>query len=944
MVFLEMFAQESEVTRLETALPPTDDAQRLAVLLPLAWHLRQRDMHRALLLAEQIDVLLVECVLSPVEQQQTLARLALIRGEAKWLLAELDAAQILGEWALQAFIELSDDLGCADAHWLLGWVAADHGDLTLQGSARNASAEAALRGGDALRAEVTNVAMAIACLFQDVRDARQRWASLFAGDLDALHPALRAWIGEFRGVHAALLSDFGGAAQYFMQSYEAALETGQLRRAVIIATNIGDTFNSLNEHYGALGWMQRSLDLAIPCGWPSIHGICLMQTAETQRRLGRLDAAHELLCEALVTLEPLAGSRNHATALEYLGDVMLARHDFVTALDIFRQLQVRADALNHADFQTDARRGQAHALYKLGQAEAAREVALAALEFARQRNDSFRQIRVLKVLAKIHAGHAFPVPAGSDPVNYALQYLHDAIDIANQIDGYTVGDDLLDALAREHAHLGDYAQAYHIGLEANCARKKTHSQEATNRAIAIQVQHQTERTRAEGDYHRQLAASEAKRAEILHQTSTTLRRLSAIGQEITSNLNVAVVFQALSRHVHGLLDASAFLIFMLEPDGRHLRRTFAVEHGKTLPIKRIALSDADAVSAQCVRERREISRQWDEGDCSSLIPGTLPCRSTLFIPLVIGDRLIGVMSIQSVHPNAYGDREQLIFRTLCAYGAIALDNANAYLQLKEAHQYLLEQEKLAALGALVAGVAHELNTPIGNCLMITTALQEKTTAISGKIRGPSLQRRDLLNYLSDAEEAAAVVRRGLHSAADLVASFKQVAVDRTTAQRREFDLHQTSHEIIATMNSQIKLAGHEMILDVPEGIAMTSYPGPFGQVISNLINNALLHAFEGRNGGKIRIVASQVTPEWVSIGFSDDGCGIPQDNLGRIFDPFFTTKMGKGGSGLGLSISYNIVTQFLGGHIAVASAPGQGTTFTLDLPLVVAPQSDQQPR
>jgi signal transduction histidine kinase len=196
-----------------------------------------------------------------------------------------------------------------------------------------------------------------------------------------------------------------------------------------------------------------------------------------------------------------------------------------------------------------------------------------------------------------------------------------------------------------------------------------------------------------------------------------------------------------------------------------------------------------------------------------------------------------------------------------------------------------------------------------------------------------LRRSELTAYVADARKASELVMRGLHSAADLVASFKQVAVDRTTEQRRRFRLQQVTHEIVATMMNRIRASGHRIAFDVPDTIEMDSYPGPFGQVITNLINNALLHAFDERTEGNMHLRARMGQDGKVTVVFSDDGAGIAPQHLSRIFDPFFTTKLGQGGSGLGLSISYNIVTGLLGGQIAVASSPA-GTAFTLELPLV----------
>ncbi|WP_377703066.1 diguanylate cyclase [Pseudoduganella sp. UC29_71] len=179
---------------------------------------------------------------------------------------------------------------------------------------------------------------------------------------------------------------------------------------------------------------------------------------------------------------------------------------------------------------------------------------------------------------------------------------------------------------------------------------------------------------------------------MLQQTNATLAHLSAIGQEITAHLDAAAVFRALDRHVHGLLDATHFSIFMLEPDGEHLRCAFGIEAGQELPASRFALSDPNANSVRSVRERREILIEIDEdGATPNLIPGTLPTLTLLFAPLAVGERVLGVMTVQSLHAHAYGERERLIFRTLCAYGAIALDNASAYRQVAATQAQLLEK-------------------------------------------------------------------------------------------------------------------------------------------------------------------------------------------------------------------------------------------------------------
>jgi PAS domain S-box-containing protein len=265
--------------------------------------------------------------------------------------------------------------------------------------------------------------------------------------------------------------------------------------------------------------------------------------------------------------------------------------------------------------------------------------------------------------------------------------------------------------------------------------------------------------------------------------------------------------------------------------------------------------------------------------------------------------------------------------------------------LNQAHEELVNSEKLAALGALVAGISHELNTPIGNSLMVASALNDQTATLNDSYHSNSgIKRSTLESYLGDVGRASDILVRNLHRAADLVNSFKQVAIDQTSSQRRVFSLSEVVSEILLTLWPMIRKSSYTVEQSIPEDLTFDSYPGPLGQVLTNLINNALLHGFEGRTHGTIEIAARDNGDGLIELTIRDDGIGIPAANLNRIFDPFFTTKLGAGGSGLGLNITHNIVTGILGGRVRVQSALDVGTTFTLTLP-TVAPQknSDEDP-
>jgi signal transduction histidine kinase len=262
--------------------------------------------------------------------------------------------------------------------------------------------------------------------------------------------------------------------------------------------------------------------------------------------------------------------------------------------------------------------------------------------------------------------------------------------------------------------------------------------------------------------------------------------------------------------------------------------------------------------------------------------------------------------------------------------------------LHHAQDELVQSGKLASLGQLVAGVAHELNTPIGNALMTTTAMGAATQQFASQLGSGAIKKSTLKKFVEQIEEGATLAERSLHRASDLVRSFKQVAVDQASERQRSFDLAHTISEVVDTLRPNLRGLPWVLEVDIPEGIDMDSYPGPLGQITINLVMNALLHAFEGRTRGCVKIAVTSKDADSVALVFADDGVGIAPEHLSRVFDPFFTTKLGQGGSGLGLSIVHRLVTQVLGGTLRVESKYGQGAQFILQLPLK-SPDNAAQP-
>jgi len=245
--------------------------------------------------------------------------------------------------------------------------------------------------------------------------------------------------------------------------------------------------------------------------------------------------------------------------------------------------------------------------------------------------------------------------------------------------------------------------------------------------------------------------------------------------------------------------------------------------------------------------------------------------------------------------------------------ALANMYAHQFRELERAKDSLVYSEKMASLGGLVAGVAHEINTPIGVSLSAASHLQERVQGFDTLVQAQQVRRTDLAAMVEDSREASAIILHNMQRAAALVRSFKQVAADQTSEQRRVFDLHQTVEEIIVSLRPSFKHAVAELVFEVPEGIAMDCFPGALAQIVSNLVLNALVHAFEGREQGRVRLSAKPIAHRaQVELSIQDDGVGIPPEVVGRIFDPFFTTKRNQGGTGLGLHIVHNLVHNSLG--------------------------------
>jgi two-component system NtrC family sensor kinase len=258
----------------------------------------------------------------------------------------------------------------------------------------------------------------------------------------------------------------------------------------------------------------------------------------------------------------------------------------------------------------------------------------------------------------------------------------------------------------------------------------------------------------------------------------------------------------------------------------------------------------------------------------------------------------------------------------------------AEISAKWSQDALVQSEKMASLGRLVAGVAHELNTPIGSSVTIASTLQDELMIFSNEVDTGQIRKSSITRYLESAKSCTEVMMECLQRSSDLVTHFKRVSVDQSSESRRKFLLPDYINDIISTLGPMLKNKNIAIEIISPESIEMDSFPGPFAQVITNLINNAVIHAFPDEGCGTISVTLSKGNKD-LKVSVRDDGVGILPENIDRIFDPFFTTASKIGGSGLGMHIVYNIVSEVLNGTVCVKSEVNEFTEFLVVIPMSI---------
>ena len=441
--------------------------------------------------------------------------------------------------------------------------------------------------------------------------------------------------------------------------------------------------------------------------------------------------------------------------------------------------------------------------------------------------------------------------------------------------------------------------------------------------------------------------------------------------KIASISHTYVALHELYRQIHlivnEVINAKNFYIAIFDEDTQTIHFPYFVDEKDTgeRDLTNFTMPLGEGLTSYVVRNRKpklcsskEVRRLVECGEVAD-VKGSFDFSCWLGAPMINGGTLHGVITVQSYEEGSnYTERDVRLLDFVANQIANALENNFNESQRREAQQRLAEQhrmleqqnielnqsidalektqrelvqkEKMASLGGLVAGIAHEINTPLGICVTGASHLMEELKQITVAINDSSLTETQLTDFFEDLQQGLSIIFNNTQKATNLVKSFKQVAVDQSSNEVRQVNLSVYLDEIVMSLKPKLKRTQHSVKIDCPSSIQISLNAGALSQIISNMIMNSLIHGFEDKKKGRIQIKVQEKEYS-VNIHYADDGRGMSPEALNMLFEPFYTTKRSEGGSGLGTHLIYNLV-QSLSGKIKVKSELGKGLAYLVTIP------------
>lgn len=953
---MHVYASVDEINALESLLPTLSRWEKMHTLFCLAWYKRQQDGQAALFLIDELEQHLADYQDASHNQQQInelRSRLDLIRAEIFALNGQIEHAEVLLEQAKLSFAESHNLEGVGDAWLIDATLAVAIGDSPREAKACQQALDAYQRGSDMRRIELAEAWRIYELSFSNPIAAKSAMAELRHKAQFLEQAEIAAHIAAAEGVIDGK-RDPAHAAKHYLRASKLATSCGLHRLAIVSAGNACEAFQGIDDLESATHAIELAMSQAKLAKWPSMLGFCLAHLGRIQRNLNQIEQSKHSLEEALLNFPAKVGGINKAIVLRELGETLYAENNiseslsaFAQSIHIFRSVR-SMDDLPHTLIR------YARVLSQNGQVQGALNALSEAKDLIKKYNYAVLATALYQTLAEIHQRHQLPATDSMEEPNAVIHFLEQANRIGTQIEGWHASSTFLTMLSDAWAESGHYAPALHYAKLAIKAEREAGNTRVAYKTAQIQDTHQTEKAQAEAQYHHLIAVSESNRARALQDSHDTLVKLEKIGQDITANLDMNSLFHAIHRHLNNLLDAGTFytyLITPLAPDQHHQDTYLQLVYGvkNEVPVKehRVALTNNDNYAAICASEKRELFINARSTSYASI-------QSLLYAPLMVGEKNLGVMSIQTCGENAYNDRDRLIFTTICAYAAIAVENAQVYQQLhdtqdqllsaidklklareKERHDRQRAEESTRLKSEFLANMSHEIRTPMNavigmSYLALATELNPKQREYIRKIQNAASSLLGIINDILD---------------------FSKIEAGKLDIELTSFSMHEVIANVTSVTSQKAIEKGIQFQVQLPERFPFHFIGDPLriGQVLTNLVNNAI--KFTHRGQIDLSCAVSDVTvpsdsnntPQRrriknIHFRVKDTGIGMSLEQQAKLFQAFTqadgSTTRNYGGTGLGLSISKQLV-ELMQGRIELQSAPGQGSIFDVFLHLPV---------
>ena len=884
-----------------------------AVQVTLAWHLRQRDGQRARAIADALAPALSQR--ADRAGRRMAARLELTRAEVTALALDIDEADRQLAHARALFDALDDPIGIGDCLLL----EAQNCRIWGRGEPIKVCDDAyrrLLAQGDEAR---EGIALAeIATSMPGLSEARtacmdQLEAWLAARPEIALRgPAMYASVP--RGSMQFYEGRFADIIAHVSVNMQRAGAMGLWRLHVHLALNCAIAHESLNDFLAAITLRETALAMSREHGWPAYVAQSLASLARNHQMLGNQRARLELLERACADLGPIASSFNSVVAQIHLGEARLAAGNVDGALEIFRLAHERASARHFDVLLPRTMAGEGQCLAARGDFEAAHRLTLAAYEQAPGHDT---QSHTLEALIELHLQAPLPGPTPLFAPTPALHYLGMLAELTAVSEGSLPSARHLAQSSRAWEQAGDLVRALAFERQAKVAVENENTRNATQAMEAVQARHEAETAQRAHQLQQELAAAETARVRILEQAIATLDRLGLIGQEIAGNLDPDRVFEALTTHVGSLITSDLLMIYTYDAEQACLVEAFRLNHGvrRTESANRLPLDHPQSLVARTARERKEFLYDRSRGDVQGIpLPDMAPASTGLFGPLLVGNKLLGVFTIQSRAALAYDERDRLIFRTLSAFGAIALDNS---LQARELRDARAAAESVSRVKSeFLANMSHEIRTPMNAIIGLS--------GLAVKYDMPPRVHDYLVKIKRSGEHLLGIIND--------ILDFSKIESGKLQVDAMPFELESVLDNVVNVLSEKADAKGLELlwVMDPALPRVLVGDPLRIGQILINYAGNAVKFTERGEVCIEVGVEQSADAEVLLQFSVTDSGIGLTPEQAARLFNSFEqadkSTTRQYGGTGLGLAISKNLA-QAMGGNVGVRSVHGQGCTF-----------------